>query len=235
MAAIEQSYQLSNNLGMSMAARITQARRKLGLKQVELARLLDIHPVNISQWEKGRTQPDRDRLPAVAKALETSVDWLMSGDLGLEPNALMTEDKPTFVPDSRDFPVLGTAECGDGTFALLGGDPIDHVNRPSGLAFRRDAYGVYVQGQSMQPAHDPGDLVYVDPRRPPMVGRDCIIQLKQKTEDGAMRCMLKRLVKRTAHKWIFQQFNPVLEITIDNKDIHAVHLVLKAHETNLRG
>jgi phage repressor protein C with HTH and peptisase S24 domain len=244
-AALEGLSNPSNNIGMTLAARIKMAREKKGMKKADLARTLGIKPVNITTWESGETAPARERMPDVARALDVTVDWLLNGDrtrdtpispidqMPLVSNVTLTHDRPKFV--GRDFPVLGTADCGDGTFALTGGDPIDTVNRPAGLENRRDAYGVYVQGQSMQPVYDPGDLVYVDPRRPPMVGRDCVIQLKQKTDGGEVRCMLKRLLSRRGHKWTFQQFNPMREITLDDKEISAVHLVLKAHETNAKG
>lgn len=215
---------------MQIGARITQAREKKGLKKADLARRLGIKPVNITQWENGTTRPDVERLPAVAKELGVSVEWLLSENIHLESAPFVPQDGPRFVPRARDFPILGSAEAGNGLFILDTGNPIDFVNRPIGLANRRDAYGIYVQGDSMQPVYAPGDLVYVDPRRPPAIGRDCIVQLKPTGPEGEMRFMLKRLVKRMAHKWTFQQFNPEKEIELTDREIAAVHLILKNHE-----
>jgi transcriptional regulator with XRE-family HTH domain len=215
---------------MKIGAKIKQARENAGLNQAELARKLGIKPVNISQWESGKTRPDVERLPALAKELGIPVEALLSENIKLESVPFVPHDGPRFVPRAKDFPILGSAEAGNGLFTVDTGAPIDFVNRPIGLANRRDAYGLYVQGVSMLPIYDPGDLVYVDPKRPPPAGRDCIIQLKQTEPGGEMRFMLKRLVKRAGTKWTFRQFNPESEMVLDDHQIAAVHLILKNHE-----
>lgn len=215
---------------MPIGDRIKQRREELGLSKAELARRLGIKPPNISEYEGGTQRPDMDRLGSMAKVLETTVEWLISENLNLESSPFRPQAGPRFTEGGRDFPVLGTAEAGNGTFTLDTGEPIDFVSRPKGLANRKDAYGIYVQGVSMQPAYDPGDLVYVDPKRPPAAGRDCIVQLKQTDPGGEMRFMLKRLVKRNGHKWFFKQFNPEKEIELTDREIAAVHLILKNHE-----
>lgn len=218
---------------MEIGIRITEARERRGLKKADLARALGVKPVNVTQWEAGTTRPDLARVPDIARALQVTVGWLMGEDernINLETGIFSAHAGPQFVPGVRDFPVLGSAEAGDGTFTMDSGVPIDFVNRPIGLANRKDAYGIYVQGVSMLPIYDPGDLVYVDPRRPPMIGRDCIVQLKKRSEGDAMRFLLKRLVKRTGAKWTFRQFNPEKDIVLDDREIQAVHLILKNHE-----
>jgi phage repressor protein C with HTH and peptisase S24 domain len=215
---------------MAIGVKIKQARVKAEISQAGLARALGIKPVNVSQWESGTTRPDVERLPAISKVLGVTVEWLLSDNLNHDIGKFVAQTGPRFTQGGRDFPVLGTAEAGDGTFTVDTGNPIDFVNRPIGLANRKDAYGIYVQGVSMQPMYDPGDLVYVDPRRPPPAGRDCIIQLRQSEPGGEMRFMLKRLVKRNGRKWTFKQYNPEKEIELTDEEILAVHLILKNHE-----
>jgi phage repressor protein C with HTH and peptisase S24 domain len=154
-----------------------------------------------------------------------------SDDLGGTPNARPAlSEAPDFHFLSKDIPVLGTAECGsDGAFNLNEG-PIDHVRRPPGQMNRKGIYCIYVEGSSMEPAYEAGDLVYVDPHRPPNVGRDVVIQLAAKGPGGEERCFLKRLVRRSGGKWRVKQFNPEKEFVFDEKDVVAVHLVLKNHE-----
>lgn len=139
------------------------------------------------------------------------------------------------VPDiralGRDMPVLGTAECGaDGAFRLNLGDPIDFVRRPPGIASRKGVYCIYAEGASMEPVYEAGDLVFADPHRPPRPGRDVVIQLRPKPGEAEPRCFLKRLVRRQGSKWIFRQFNPAQEMGCPDRDVMAVHLVLKSHE-----
>ena len=153
-------------------------------------------------------------------------------DIGGTPNVRPSlSEAPDFHFLSKDIPVLGTVECGsDGAFNLNEGGPIDHVRRPPGQMNRKGIYCIYVEGSSMEPAYEPGDLVYVDPHRPPQAGRDVVIQLVAKGRIGEERCFLKRLVRRSGGKWRVKQFNPEKEFVFDEKDVVAVHLVLKNHE-----
>jgi len=148
------------------------------------------------------------------------------------PNVrLSSSETPDFRFLSKDVPVLGHAECGsDGAFIFNEGGPIDYVRRPPGQMNRKGIYCIYAQGSSMEPVYEAGDLVYVDPHRPPKAGRDVVIQLAAKGPDGEERCFLKRLVRRSGSKWRFKQFNPDKEFVLDEKDVAAVHLVLKNHE-----
>lgn len=53
---------------MSGAALITEARKRAGLTQTELARRLRTHQSAIARWETGRTAPDYDRVVAALRA-----------------------------------------------------------------------------------------------------------------------------------------------------------------------
>jgi phage repressor protein C with HTH and peptisase S24 domain len=144
---------------------------------------------------------------------------------------LSSSEAPDFRFLSKDVPVLGSAECGsDGVVTLNTGNPIDFVRRPPGQMDRKGIYCIYAAGSSMEPVYEAGDLIYVDPHRPPRAGRDVVIQLVAKGPDGEERYFLKRLVRRSGNKWRLKQFNPEKEFALDDKDIAAVHLVLKNHE-----
>ena len=39
-------------------AEIKQLRTDLGITQIQLASLLDVHPITVSKWERARTKPD---------------------------------------------------------------------------------------------------------------------------------------------------------------------------------
>jgi phage repressor protein C with HTH and peptisase S24 domain len=144
---------------------------------------------------------------------------------------LSASEPPDFRFLSKDVPVLGSAECGlDGAFTLNAGEPIDFVRRPPGQMNRRGIYCIYAEGSSMEPVYEAGDLIYVDPHRPPRAGRDVVIQLVARGPGGEERCFLKRLVRRSGSKWRLKQFNPEREIVLDDNEVRAVHLVLKNQE-----
>lgn len=65
---------------MTLGNRIAQLRRKKGIKQEELAGMLGISPQAVSKWENDQTCPDVMTLPKLAKILDTTVDYLLSGE-----------------------------------------------------------------------------------------------------------------------------------------------------------
>lgn len=63
----------------SIGKRIAALRREKGLKQDDLAKMLDISAQAVSKWENDQTCPDISLLPKLAKILEVTVDELLSG------------------------------------------------------------------------------------------------------------------------------------------------------------
>jgi len=53
--------------------RIREQRRKVGLLQCELARIVGVSRAAVCRWESGMTMPRAGRLPAVARALRCRV------------------------------------------------------------------------------------------------------------------------------------------------------------------
>lgn len=224
----------------------------------ELARLTHQNEVTVRSHVNGTRDVSKRAAEAYSRALGIDAAWLIYGhgnaptsqrrstqpaaedptpyagaeDLGGPSNArLSSSEAPDFRVLSKDVPVLGYAECGsDGLFTLNQGDPVDFVRRPPGQMNRKGVYCIYAVGSSMEPAYEAGDLVYVDPHRPPKAGRDIVIQLAAKAAGGEQRYFLKRLVRRSGSKWRVKQFNPEKEFVLDDRDIAAVHLVLKNSE-----
>ena len=121
------------------------------------------------------------------------------------PNAALP---PPATSMPKDVPVLGTAECGpDGVFEMNGGEAIDYVRRPPGLMGNRKAFAVFSQGTSMEPMFFAGDPIYIDPNRPPVVGRAVLIEFKP-TDHENPRGMLKILVAMNSEFVLLRQLNP---------------------------
>lgn len=59
--------------------RIAGFRKEKGLTQEQLARLLNVTGQAISKWEKGQALPDTALLPAIGRALDVSIDRLLTG------------------------------------------------------------------------------------------------------------------------------------------------------------
>ena len=240
------------------ADRLKLAMARMRVKSgAELARRSGQNDVTVRAHLNGTRSISRKSAEAYASTLNLLPSRLLFG-VGAPPEGLMAQasapdhrgqdddgDQPELPPNlrlsgvrapdilalGRDVPVLGTAECGEnGAFTLQSGDPIDFVRRPPGIANRKGIYCIYTEGSSMEPVYESGDLVFADPHRPPRMGRDVVVQLRAKAPGAEPRCLLKRLVRRTPTRWVLCQFNPALEISLPEKDVIAVHLVLKNHE-----
>lgn len=135
---------------------------------------------------------------------------------------------PKFELMPRDFPVYGSAECGDdGAFEFNYGEPIDFVKRPQRLSGVKNAYGLYASGDSMKPWRKHGELVYVHEKQPPMIGDHVVIQLKPKKPGDAPMAFIKLLEKRTGSELVVSQYNPPKKITIPLSKVVTVHRVIE--------
>ena len=82
---------------MLLGKNIRTARERMRpvMTQERLGEILGVSSQAVSQWEKwprkGGTRPDIDKLPEIAKALEVSVDWLVTGhEAALDPEGPWT-------------------------------------------------------------------------------------------------------------------------------------------------
>ena len=140
-------------------------------------------------------------------------------------------DVPVPVPSQhpRNLPVRGTAVGGDEGDFIFNGEEVDYVSRLPSLSGVKEAFALYITGDSMFPRFEHGDTAIVHPGRPLEPGKDVIVELHgQDGEPGP--CFLKRLVRRSGGKVILRQFNPDGEIDIDSKRVKAIFRVLNLSE-----
>jgi repressor LexA len=120
-------------------------RKKANLSQLELAELCGVHQTAISQWEKGRTNPDTDMLIALSQIFHCSIGAI----LGLD-----APDDPVMIP------VKGFVQAGEMTF-IEDEDVCEFVAISPELARRGEYCGLTVKGQSMYPMFQSGDTLIV--------------------------------------------------------------------------
>lgn len=147
----------------------------------------------------------------------------------------------------RDIPIYGTALGSEVSFDLTDGtgsigveqaeldqsEVLAFLRRPPALAGRKNVYGVYVSGASMYPRFKEGEAVIVDPRRPPMIDDDVIVQLRIPDDQSGERVsavLVKRLVRRTAAYVELAQFNPPLSFRIDMARVASIHRIVTPGE-----
>lgn len=129
----------------------------------------------------------------------------------------------------RDLPVFGTAVGGNEGDFLLNGTTVDYVRRPPALASIKDAFAVFLQGDSMAPRFERGELLYIHPGRPATPGRYVLVEMHgEHGEPGAS--YVKRLLKRNAAVVVLEQFNPPETIELPAKEVRAVYPILNNAE-----
>jgi phage repressor protein C with HTH and peptisase S24 domain len=149
------------------------------------------------------------------------------------PNVRPAPDVRLARPADRpeNVPVRGTVRGGhDGSFELNLGDAIEYVRRPLSLIGKGEIYALYVEGDSMAPRYEPGEIVLVYAQRPPVIGRDVVIQVRPRVEGDNPQAYLKRLVRKSDREITVEQFNPRKTRTFKTADVLSIHLVLTRDE-----
>ena len=62
---------------MNIVERIKNKRKEVGLSKVEFARRVGVSLATVIRWEKGERTPNSSKIPDIAAALNTSVEYLM--------------------------------------------------------------------------------------------------------------------------------------------------------------
>lgn len=121
---------------------------------------------------------------------------------------------------NRDLPVLGRAQGGAEGNLVVEETAIDWTFRPADLQGVKDAFAVYVTGDSMLPKYKNQDLAYIHPTRQPHHGRFVLVETREHS------CFIKQFLKWEGETLILRQFNPAREIRIPRTDVLRLLLVV---------
>lgn len=210
--------------------RLRERRKAIGMDITELAKAIGVSQPAVSQWEIGVTAPGRKKVARLAQILRVPVAWILGEDDVGQTGAAATPQPPVISALPVDVPVFGVAVGGsDGDFRL-NGQVVDYVRRPPGIAGLRNVYALWIIGESMTPWNNDGDLIYVSPARPPVVGDHVVVQLQDTTDGEPGLAMVKRLVGKTPTQLKLAQYNPTREFNLALTKVKAVHKVLSLRE-----
>lgn len=229
---------------------VAKSRAELGLTQEQLAQAAGLSDAAIGKIERGETRRPNN-IDALAAALLVNYSALddlapvrrrgvfdFSGMAKLSRNTM--HDEPD-LPQPRayseaDIPVLGSA-YGSASGDIIGvQQEIERVKRPANLEGVRDAYAVYVRGESMVPRYYPGELVCVNPNKPVTRGSFCVVQVRDHNDGPPREAFIKQYIgeipchPEEPPSWTkvqFKQFNPEKDDIIWKwEDIYAIHLIV---------
>lgn len=145
---------------------------------------------------------------------------------------------------SKDVPVFGTVLAADLVFGEDGqtdaveqtvfemGDTITYAQRPAGIHPGSKAYALFVSGSSMEPRYRPGDPIFIDPKRPPAIGDDVVVQLlaPHDEEQEIIAGLIKTLVKRTGAYLELEQYQPNIRFRVPVERVAQLHRVIPLSE-----
>ena len=214
-----------------MSNRLREFRDLAGLSMQALADRVGTTASQINKLEKGERR--------------LTLDWMtrLSAALGIEPKDLLplpnrplpaaptsthllgggeAAPGPT-VParDPRDLiPVRSAARGGDEQEMFLEDGPIDYIARPHSLLHVRDAYPIYMVGDSMEPRYEQGWLLHVNPFKPPTRGRDVVVY---KTGQAVL---IKQFVRWEPDALQLRQLNPPQELQVPREEVVECLLVV---------
>jgi len=222
----------------AMKNRIKELRRSQGLTLQRLADQIGTTPQQINRLERGDRRLTTEWMERVAAGLEVHPTELIAdeADIALRSgrgspggstdhssgSGLRARDIP--IHGNIDLPVLGTARGGSDALMFNDGEVVERVTRPSLLAGARQAYAVYMTGDSMEPRYHALELLYVNPARPITSG--CYIVLQKANGEA----IVKRFTRRSDDVVVLEQLNPPVGIQVPAEEVAAIHRIVGSVE-----
>ena len=204
---------------MELKDNLRRLRDARGWSQDQLGQLAGCSQQVIADIESGRTRRPRGLLQ-IASALGVPVAEL---DPSVEREVAQPGPMAALLTGRRDLPIYSSAEGGGGAM-IISWDPVEWVVRPSPLANIKGGYGIYVVGDSMVPAFEPGDIALVNPHIPPSPHRDAVFF--KSGVDAATEALIKRLIRTSPKEWRVKQWNPGREFALSRAEWGQCHLVI---------
>lgn len=203
------------NINIRLGEQIKKYRILAEYTQPQLAAKLHITQGAVNQWETGKTAPDVEQIPLIAKALGVTTGELY----GEAPTAELQRPHRDALPIAkRRIPLLGTIHCGEPTFS--GEDFEAYVE--VGTNVRAD-FALRAKGDSMIGARiQDGDLVFIRQQESVNSGEIAAIIIDDETA-------LKRVRFLPGGMIMLQAENPNYEpIFIDQQETRQVRVLGKA-------
>lgn len=149
---------------MSFHLRLQEKLKEKGYKPADLARAAEVSGVAAGKWIHGDSQPKAGKLKLIARFLNVSDDWLLTGREAsprLDNNVDLSQRIPF---EGRPVPVISWVAAGafDPIQTVLKDAEIDEYLPPI-KECGKNGYGLVVTGISMSPKFEPEDRIYVNP------------------------------------------------------------------------
>jgi phage repressor protein C with HTH and peptisase S24 domain len=205
-----------------------EALDRAGASQADLSRHLGLAPSAVSRMLKGERQMKLLEAVQVANFLGVTQDEVLrrAGEEGPPPSPEPARRgrpprvAPAFLQRQDSMPIRSAARGGGEQQMFLEDGPIGYTPRPANLAGVRDAYAIYMVGDSMEPRYMAGWLLHVNPFKPPTRGRDVVVY---KTDQAVL---IKTFVGWNDDALVLHQLNPDETFRLLRAEVAECHLVV---------
>jgi SOS-response transcriptional repressor LexA len=169
----------------------------------------------------GRSRrPRRYTLRQIAEQLGCMVEDIESVDRPVKATGIVSAS-PGRPPVRRGEMIpIRSAGRGGSEQEMFEDNIVGYTQRPGNLGGVREAYAVYMLGDSMQPRYYPGWLLHINPFKPPSRGRDVVVF---KNDNSVL---IKQFVEQNVRELVLEQLNPSEEIRIPLAEVREIHLIV---------
>lgn len=158
---------------MTTGERLKALRKERGYSQEDVAKMLGIGRTTYLKYESGENKPSR-KLKELASLFGVTTDYLLGRDSA--PAARPAASESARKKGVR-IPVLGRVPAGIPIEAIEIRDDDDWEEIPEELARRGDFFALHVQGQSMEPTIEDGDIIIVQVQQDVDTGQIAVVRV----------------------------------------------------------
>lgn len=221
----------------TLAENVIAAREAKGWTQADLAEAIGMTQQGVAAIENGKSERPK-KLRELARALGVSQEQLL-GEEEAATDAPRTKGQPVhYVPGdevvlpgrAQLLPVYSGAQGGGGKL-IVSPDIVDRVEMPAALKDVMGAYGIMIDGNSMEPEYWPGDVAWVNPHLRPMRGKNHIFYHTPPLGEEA-EAIVKRLNGWNDKDWDLQQWNPARQFKEPRKLWPICHRVVGKYDAS---
>jgi len=214
-------------------AEFRRARRERQLTQVAVAKSLGVSQSYVAQIEAGRNHPSPALAERIADLLgldlpERTDEEALQVGLAEVSNLFGSARKIGRAAPAAErvrLPIVGLPDPGDEEKVVVDGQSHGSVLAPPQLEKIPGAQAVYVRGRSMEPRYYPGEMVYINPTRPPNPG-DFVWVLIREPPFAAPIGYVRQYLGQDADQIRLATLNPKRQRTLDRRHLVSIATIV---------
>lgn len=213
--------------------------KEMGLNLNQVATRANIQVSSLRQYRRGDSRSlNTATYEKIARALNTTVAYLQgeisppSSPSGASASRADPESgwnsRPPEAPaaSGQRIPIYGRIVGGTGGRFYFDGPTLGEVRCLPLLEYVPGAYAVYVSGECMEPRYFSGEVIYVNPAKPPRRGDFVVIQVKPESLDESPSGLIRRLKCLGPEIAEFEQLNPLQSLCLPTEQILGIDLIV---------